>query len=544
MISNLLSNFPAGYNPNSQQVKLIKSIDEAFSADHKFVICNAPTGSGKSFLSKTVGNAANNCTENFRDIVTSYVAFKQMHGGGYASADDCDEEPAFGCSALTITKALQDQYKELFNDVEVLKGKSNYQCAIDPNFAVDVAPCLHLPRIKEECWAKNCCPYYEQRNAALTAKFNTLNYSMFFSLPDHLKKRKYLICDEASELEDQLVREFTCKIEYKTLVNSDIDYRPYTSRTDGHKWLNILLDNISDKINLLKEILVAKKGTSNKRVLIDLKSNIIKLQNIHSKIALVIDSWNESEYVFSKDQYGITFMPLKVDKLSHRLFDYADKVILMSATIIDPTNFCKSLGIDKFKYVEAESTFDPKNAPIVCNTKFKLNYYNLKNNLPKVIKQIKEICNYHKNDKGIIHTHNNTITRSVGNEFTTSRFLVREPGVRNEDILEDHLMSEDPTVLISPSMTFGVDLKDSLARFQIIVKAPFLPTKDVRIERLMKDNFNWYQNKMLCTLIQACGRGIRSKKDYCITYILDGAITESIINNKHKLPNYFVDRFL
>ena len=43
-----------------------------------------------------------------------------------------------------------------------------------------------------------------------------------------------------------------------------------------------------------------------------------------------------------------------VDKLSNHLFKYADKVILMSATIIDPNNFCKSLGISKFKYIEAQ----------------------------------------------------------------------------------------------------------------------------------------------------------------------------------------------
>jgi Rad3-related DNA helicase len=237
-------------------------------------------------------------------------------------------------------------------------------------------------------------------------------------------------------------------------------------------------------------------------------------------------------------------MPLKVNNLSNHLFKYADKVILMSATIIDPNNFCKSLGIDKFKYVEAESSFKAENAPIYCNTKFKLNYHNLKRNLPKVVDQIQEICNFHKNDKGIIHTHNNTITSHLSDNLTNKRFLIREPGVRNEMILEQHTLNNDPTVLISPSMSHGVDLKDNLARFQIIVKAPYLPTKDKRIERLMKEDFDWYTNKMLCSLIQSCGRGVRSHKDHCITYILDGAIVESVVNNKHKLPKYFIDRFL
>ena len=120
---------------------------------------------------------------------------------------------------------------------------------------------------------------------------------------------------------------------------------------------------------------------------------------------------------------------------------------------------------------------------------------------------------------------------SLANKINGSRFLIREPGVRNEELLEQHLYNNKPTVLISPSMSHGVDLKDDLARIQIIVKAPYLPTKDKRIDRLMNDDFDWYSNKMLCSLIQSCGRGVRSKKDYCTTYILDGAIVESVVKN-------------
>ena len=49
---------------------------------------------------------------------------------------------------------------------------------------------------------------------------------------------------------------------------------------------------------------------------------------------------------------------------------------------------------------------------------------------------------------------------------------------------------------------------------------------------------------MLGNLVQACGRGVRNKDDHCVTYILDGAIYEAIINNKGKLPKYFLDRFV
>ena len=544
MLGGLLNKFPDGYTPNQSQVKLLKNIDQAFNDGHKFVVCNAPTGSGKSFISKTVGNASRETTKEFRELVTNYLAYRRAHGGGYAYEDHCDDEQSFGCTALTITKALQDQYKDLFSDVEVLKGKSNYQCAVDDKFTVELAPCLHLPKFKEECWSKNICPYYEQRNKALVSSFNTLNYNMFFSLPDHLKKRQFLICDEAAELEDQLVKEFTCAVNFDMLKSFHIQVRPFYSKNNMQvlKWINNLIIDLNDKIEELKDIVNATK--KNNKYIISLKNNLISLRNLHSKLSLICDTWKESEYIFETNKKGITFMPLKVNNLSDHLFKYADKVILMSATIIDPNNFCKSLGIKKFKYVEAESSFKAENAPIYCNTKLKLNYHNLKKNLPKVVDQIKRICEFHKNDKGIIHTHNNTITSFLSEKLVNKRFLIREPGVRNETILEHHTLNNDPTVLISPSMSHGVDLKDNLARFQIIVKAPYLPTKDKRIERLMKEDFNWYTNKMLCSLIQSCGRGVRSHKDHCITYILDGAIVESVVNNRHKLPKYFIDRFL
>ena len=543
MISNLLNNFPEGYNPNKQQTKLLKNIDQAFSDGYKFVVCNAPTGAGKSFISKTVSNVSDECSVEFRELVSSYLAYKHAPMTGYVYQEECDEEKTFGCTALTITKSLQDQYKELFNDIEVMKGKSNYQCAVDDRFSVDVAPCLHLPRLKSECWDNKKCPYYEQRNKALTSQFNTLNYNMFFSLPNHLKKRQYIICDEASELEDQLVKEFTCRVDYSFLQKCEIKYIPFISTKSHERWISNILVEVTDKIDELKDIISVRKNTE-PRVLIALNGRLASLRNLQHKLELILDTWKDSEYVHDKDNKGVTFMPLRVNKLSQRLFDYADHIILMSATIIDPANFCKTLGIDKFKYIEADSTFDPKNAPIVCNTKINLNYYNLKNNLPKICKQIKEICEHHKNDKGIIHTHNNTITKTLSEYITGNRFLFREPGVRNEEILDTHTSSSDPTVLISPSMSYGVDLKDDLARFQIIVKAPFLPSQDVRIKKLMEGDFDWYMNKMLCSLIQSCGRGIRSKKDHCITYILDGTIAQNIVKNKHKLPKYFLNRFL
>lgn len=545
MFSGLLQKFPEPFTPNKSQVKLIRNIEKAFDDGYKFVVCSAPTGSGKSFISKTLGNDSKDPSDNYIDLVNSYQIYKHNNVGGYQN--EAEDEKPFGTFALTITKALQDQYKELFNDVDVLKGKSNYQCSYDDNFTVESAPCVHIKSLKEDCWKKNSCPYYNARNKALISKFATLNYNMFFALPAHVKRKQYIICDEASELEDQLVKEFSCQVNFDLLKKSMVIIRPFPSDTDYGKvgkWVNILCQDIEERVEDLREEITNKNAKQTPATLNERKNEIIILLNIHSKLRAIVDTWHDSEYLFERVAKGINFMPLKVDKLSRYLFEYADKIILMSATIIDPANFCKTLGIDKYKYIEAESTFDPKKAPIYANTKIKLNYQNMQANLPKIAEQVKQICEHHANDKGLIHTQTNTITKYLQDNIMCSRILYREPGIRNEEILDKHFNSDKPTIMASPSMSHGVDLKDNLARFQIIIKAPYLPTNDKRVERMMKLDFNWYTNKMLSSLIQACGRGVRSNKDYCITYILDAAIVENIVKYKHKIPKYFLDRFV
>jgi ATP-dependent DNA helicase DinG len=334
---------------------------------------------------------------------------------------------------------------------------------------------------------------------------------------------------------------------FEYLKKSEVVIRPLPSDNEYGKlgrWLSTLCADIEDRVSELKDITSRSDSKNTALYASEKKSELISLLTLQSKVKTLIDTWHDSEYITERVPKGVNFMPLKVDKLARHIFDYAEKVILMSATIIDPSNFCKTLGIDKFKYIEAESTFDASKAPIYANTKIKLNYNNLQSNLPKITKQIQEICKLHSNEKGIIHTQTNTITNYLRDNLNNNRILYREPGVKNEDILDMHSTSNESTILASPSMSYGVHFKDDLARFQIIIKAPYLPMIDKRVEKMMKLDFSWYMNKMLCSLIQSCGRGVRSHKDHCVTYILDAAIVEAVIKNRSKIPKYFLDRFM
>ena len=540
-MNNLILNFPEGFNPRDKQAKALNAIEKAFENGKKFVIVHADTGVGKTHLAKTLGNVSKDVPAEFERIVRNYSIFSD-EGAALVS----DIEP-FGCYALTITKSLQDQYQMTFDDTGMLKGKSNYQCDVDDTLSVDVAPCIYVANQKNECWKANRCPYYNSRNNMLTSKFAALNYSMFFSLPNHLKTRQVMVCDEGSELEEQLVSQFTCEVDIPFLMKTNTLVTPFPN-DDKNKpkvlsWVNSLMEKVETSCADYKEWFssnTAKKDiiTFNKK-----KQEYTKLTNLFNSLGLLSESFYDSDYIIERVEYGIRFIPLKVDVLSKHLFSHAEKVVIMSATIIDPDAYCKSLGIKDYEYIHVGTDFEPEKSPIHIMAKQKLNFNNLKTMLPTLMKQIEGILEHHKDEKGIIHTHTHFLTEYIQNNVKTNRFLCREKGVNNEQLLEMHEESEEPTVLVSPSMTYGVDLKGDLARFQIILKAPWLPTKDVRVEKLMKLDKDWYGNQMLKTLVQACGRGVRSEDDYCETYILDGSIFDAINRNKKKLPKFFLDRF-
>lgn len=538
---NIDQHFPATFTPTESQTKALKEIIEAFQK-HQFVICCAPTGSGKSMLAKTICNASNEPSQRFKQLVESYEVYEK-ESGEYVHAEECMGMSAFGGAVLTVTKSLQDQYERLFNDSKVLKGKSNYVCMVDEDHSVDTAPCIVIDKIKKDCWSCNKCLYYNARNSSITSKFGVYNYKMYMCLPDHVKQKQFLICDEAAELEDELVKSFSVDLRTKTLhyimpgFDNIVDV-DNLSAVRVH--LTNIVTNLSDIIVELERKVANKKNKASQSDV----SKMLAAKNMHGQVKTVLENWGKCEYLAEKTKTGIVVSPLKVDNLANHLFDNAQKVLLMSATIIDPANFAKSLGITDYAYVEMPSTFDPQKAPIVVSSKYRMNNGNWEKLMPLFKKTIEQIVDQHKGSKGIIHTHNMNITNYMKDNLKGSRYLFREEGTDNEQILQMHLSGQEDTVIVSPSMTHGVDLKDDLARFQIIVKAPFLPLNNKRIKKLFNMDSQWYANKMLTTVIQAAGRGVRSKDDHCVTYILDGNIVQSILDNASKLPKYFLKRFI
>lgn len=533
---SLKNYFPTGYNPTLLQSKALNKLQDALT-NTDTVILSAPTGTGKSFIAKTLGNSTSTISESKYNSIYSYDAFEINHHGEYTETLELEHH---GSSVLTITKALQDQYVEFFKTTS-LKGKNNYKSTLDSTMDVEIESAVIPRRILKEHRKNHQCDYHNARRDFLIDQFSVTNYKMFLSLPNHVKYRDLIICDEASELEDELVSQFTCKLDYEICKKAGFKINKLTSTSPVvvYSWLDDIAQQLQEQRTYLQSKLQKRTSWSPRE-----QSKYRFINYMHSNITTCMNNYYECDYIVEKTYNHVILTPLYVNNLASQILKSGKKRVLMSATIIDHKKYASSLGINDYSYIEVESTFPPEKSPIRVSNKFPLSRKTIDRYLPKIIECIKELLEKHKGCKGIIHTHTHMITQAIQTGIQSNRLLYREAGVSNEDIIEQHKTSTEPTVLVSPSMNYGIDLKGKLADFQIIIKLPYLPLTDKRIKQLFDVDKEWYENKMLNTLVQSCGRATRSEDDTSITYILDGIAPKILTKAKHKLPEHYLQRFL
>jgi Rad3-related DNA helicase len=158
--------------------------------------------------------------------------------------------------------------------------------------------------------------------------------------------------------------------------------------------------------------------------------------------------------------------------------------------------------------------------------------------LPDLLKAVEAILADHPKEKGIIHTRTFKIAKYIEDNLKDKRLLFHSSEDR-EEVINEHMKSKKPTVLVSPSSTEGLDLKDELSRFQIICKIHWPYLGDKLVKSRMEKYHHWYAYQAVKSLIQARGRSIRTADDYAVTYILDDAFERLYSKNIRMFPKYF-----
>lgn len=523
----ILKSFPFSFRGNQEQT-LNKLADAINREEIKYVILQIPTGGGKSPIAMSLANTK----------LDSFI--------------------------LTSNKMLQDQYTRDFpNDLNDLRGRSNYRCNTHQGFNCAGSPCRSTSQGRSQCAKERACEYHialESASKGNTASMNFAAAISFLNYTPYFEHRSLLIIDEAHLIPDNL----TNFIEFSVSSQQLNKLLPYGAGESGNipnlataqeylPWLRILQGKIEDAV---------ENFTAPNKVDIATGSTIKfeDVENFARKVGKIIEEITKHKDNLVVDQIYVDHKRTILDKISFKpidvsryakdnLFKFAEKTVMMSATIINYKEFINSLGISEEEavFIDVPSTFPKDNRPLIRNYVGQLNKNNLHALMPEVIKSIKEVLINHKNEKGIIHTHTYDIAKRIVQELNSefgNRLLFPVNASKQTEILAMHAASKVPTVLISPSMTEGVDLKDDLSRFQIIVKVPYPSLGDKVVKARMERRPEWYGFRTLLTLIQAYGRSTRSETDSAVTYILDGAFEGLLSRNKKSLPIWFTEAII
>ena len=163
---------------------------------------------------------------------------------------------------------------------------------------------------------------------------------------------------------------------------------------------------------------------------------------------------------------------------------------------------------------------------------------------------VKQLLEMHPEENGIIHTGNFAIAEWLVELLerwpkATHEFIHHNPssGDDRNTVINHFIDNPKPSVLISPSITEGLDLVDDLARFAIFCKVPFGYLGDQWIKRRMQMSKEWYQRRALIDIIQGGGRVVRSQKDEGTVYILDESWGFLFSQTVNKIPKWWKEAY-
>ena len=512
---------PFNGKPRDAQGDVIERMYQAVVGGKRFLVIAAPTGAGKSAILYTLANAI--CDLNGVD--------HRLDGSG--------------AIFTTSQKVLQDQYEEDFQDMFVMKGRGNYPCKqpveSEESNNCDAGICL-FRETKPDC--DTSCPYKQAKIQAQLNKLIVTNFAYFIGESNNVNafgKRRVLMIDEAHNIESALMSYVECGISEAGLKFCGLErIVPIFDRFGQYEDFLVQLSKDA------KERAIDLKGEMEQNpstVFTDKAKQYDRAMKLFQKTSFIRFHAETCKWIpdADADKRKVVFKPINVSPFARNLvFAFGDINILSSATISKSyVKNCLGIPDSDFEYFEVPSTFPVENRPIYAMNAGKMGYRYLEKSLPNIVRKIDAIIDQFPDSKGIIHATSYKIAKYVSLHSRHAERFISHNSVDRIERLRDHMKSPEPTILLSPSMTEGVDLKGDLSRFQIIVKIPYASLGDKQIKARMEEDKIWYANLAAVTLMQAYGRSIRSKSDTAITFVLDSAFKYFVKSNDHLFCNWF-----
>lgn len=506
-----------------QQQDALDRIHKAFWEDgHDNVIAELGTGIGKSAIAVALGN---------------YV--RENHGGA--------------TYILTSQKTLQDQYLSDFPGITTdIRSSSNFVCSWLE------APCSETIRLKRilkrqkgtsDIIKCDRCPYQETKQQFKDGSIGVTNYSYYLSETVYaggLEPRYLLIMDEAHNIEGEVRRWATLRVNEK-FCEKELKIKLPEKEDDvlhfiGNEYIISLAAYVA-KLGKKLESAVKRKLSITK--ITEIAEHYESMDKHICQVNRFISSVGGSRYVPSlgNDEHGAyaEVKPFHVGYAAHDLlYKSAVKRLFLSATILDENVFSRSTGVENKKLISIPSPFPYKSYGVTYSPVVRVTKDATPADYNKLKERISQIISLHPNEKGIIHTSNYNITKLVGT-IKNPRLLVQIDSSNRDEIIAKHKTSREPTILVSPAMMEGLDLKDDLGRFQVVCKVPYPYLGDKLILEKFRADPKWYAWITIRSIVQSIGRCVRNENDHAKTYILDECFGDLFVKWHSMFPEFFAE---
>lgn len=534
----------SGYFPYNEvrpvQKKAIDDILDAFESGKKYFVLEAGTGVGKSAIGITVSRYVSNHLKKEKD-----------------SKD--------GAYVLTTQKILQEQYVKDYGNprgkLRSIKSSSNYKCSFHKQQTCGESLRLLKGTEKGSPFWNSCvsnCVYKRAKRNFINAPQGVTNFSYFLAETQYagkLEPRHLIIVDEAHNASSELSKFIEVNITEQFCKKFlGIQLIPKSTQLQTINWIKgTYMPKLEEKVDHFEKNLEQYTNLKEKIETGEFASLAKKFEILDKhacKMRRFINIWDRENWIleeqFSRERNArkLQFKPIDVSEYAiDMLHSYGDYCLFMSATILNEKAFTMLLGIEEndYSYAKIPSPFPLENRPVIYSPIGKMSTKFIDDSLPKLVEAVKMILDAHPKDKGIIHTNSYKIANYIKKRIRTNRLLIHDSDNRDK-ILKRHKNSKKPTVLISPSMTEGVDLRGDMSRFQIVCKVPFPYLGSSLIRKKMNKWDWWYDLQTAKTVIQSVGRSVRSESDSAVTYILDTSWERFYRKNKQLFgPEFKID---
>jgi Rad3-related DNA helicase len=451
----------------------LEAMDWILNSDKKYLILCAPTGFGKSPL---------------------------------AAAASID----FRTLALVLHKSLQSaNYKEQYN-FDVLYGKGNYPCS-EKNKKLQYS-FLGQPKFTAyDCSNPNCdCPYQRQELHCLSGQRTSLNYAKFLMSKSFAERfePEYLFLDEAHNL-PSVVTDF---------VGLSLDWNNEFLQCNGG-----IKPKLEARLNYNEAMVLFRQCARAVQMNKPEQSKDLKLwrkwKRLHQKIAItdkILASGSLEDWYYETTDKSLIIKPLTAKYHFKRLFDVADKAVLMSATI--KPSIAERLGLedDEWDYYQVPNIWPVPSRLIYDLGGPSINYKSSEEDRQRQAELIASVLSPDKS--GVIHVSSKSqayelATRLSNFDNDYYDFYYSEPGWGTDKQIECWYDERQPgTYCISWNFHEGVDLGED--EINIVAKIPYVSLGSNYEKAKLEYDPQWYKEQAAMKFEQALGRNRRGKPEH------------------------------